>query len=119
MKGSNLVLYKSCSFFTESPTVQSIRTEMHRYQCRSCGRVFTEDSGLLRHPGTRITERAAAWLRGLVRFHIQVSVISSFTSIRWNTICGIHREYMNGNRLSMCEETGAQQRQRLKRRGFF
>ena len=73
---------------------QTIRTEMHRYQCRSCGKVFTEDLGMLRHPGTRITERAATWLRGLVRFHIPISAISSFTGIRWNTVSKIHREYM-------------------------
>ena len=73
---------------------QTIRAEMHRYRCRSCKKVFTEDLGILRHPGTRITERAATWLRGLVRFHIPISAISSFTGIRWNTVCRIHREYM-------------------------
>lgn len=73
---------------------QTVRAEIHRYQCRDCGKVFTEDLGMLRHPGTRITERAAMWLRGLLRFHIPISSISSFTGIRWNTICKIHREYM-------------------------
>ena len=75
---------------------QTIRAEIHRYQCRACGRVFTEDLGMLRHPGTRITERAAMWLKGLLRFHIPISAISSFTGIRWNTVCRIHREYMEG-----------------------
>lgn len=73
---------------------QTIRAEIHRYQCRSCSKVFTEDLGMLRHPGTRITERAAIWLRGLLQFHIPISSISRFTGIRWNTICRIHKEYM-------------------------
>ena len=73
---------------------QTVRAEIHRYQCRACGKVFTEDLGMLRHPGTRITERAAAWLRGLLQFHIPISAISSFTGIRWNTVCKIHKEYM-------------------------
>lgn len=73
---------------------QIARAEIHRYQCRSCGKVFTEDLGMLRHPGTRITERAAMWIKGLLRFHIPISAISSFTGIRWNTISKIHREYM-------------------------
>lgn len=73
---------------------QTVRAEIHRYQCRDCGKVFTEDLGMLRHPGTRITERAAAWLRGLLQFHIPISAISSFTGIRWNTVCKIHKEYM-------------------------
>lgn len=73
---------------------QTVRAEIHRYQCRRCEKVFTEDLGLLRHPGTRITERAAIWLRGLLQFHIPISAISTFTGIRWNTICNIHKEYM-------------------------
>lgn len=73
---------------------QIVRVEIHRYQCWSCGKVFMEDLGLLRHPGTRITEQAAMWLRGLLQFHIPISSISSFTGIRWNTTCRIHKEHM-------------------------
>ena len=83
---------------------QTIRAEIHRYQCRACGKVFTEDLGMLRHPGTRITERAAMWLKGLLRFHIPISAISSFTGIRWNTVCRIHREYMEGKLEQRCSE---------------
>ena len=75
---------------------QTVRAEIHRYQCKSCEKVFTEDLGILRHPGTRITERAAMWLKGLLQFHIPISSISRFTGIRWNTICRIHKEYMEG-----------------------
>ena len=89
---------------------QTVRAEIHRYQCRACGKVFTEDLGMLRHPGTRITERAAAWLRGLMQFHIPISAISSFTGIRWNTVCKIHREYM--------EEKLLQRAKQVKERGY-
>ena len=34
----------------------------HRYECRECGRDFTEEIPL-KYPGTRITERAASWMR--------------------------------------------------------
>ncbi len=34
----------------------------HRYECRECGRKFTEEIPL-KYPGTRITERAASWMR--------------------------------------------------------
>ena len=73
---------------------QTVRAEIHRYQCARCKTVFTEDLGMLRHPGTRITERAALWLQGLLRFHIPISAVSLLTGIRWNTVCKVHREHM-------------------------
>ena len=37
----------------------------HRYRCVQCGRKFTEDIPM-RYPGTRITDRAAAWVKSLL-----------------------------------------------------
>lgn len=73
---------------------QRIKVFLHRYQCTECSRVFTEDPGLLRYPGTRITHRAAENIRQLLRYHIPISAISKITGIRWNTIAQIHKTYM-------------------------
>ena len=74
---------------------QKIRVFLHRFQCTGCGSVFTEDPGLLQHPETRITQRAAENIRQLLRYHIPISSISEITGIRWNTIAKIHKEYMD------------------------
>ncbi|MBR0445287.1 MAG: transposase [Clostridia bacterium] len=74
---------------------QKIQVFLHRFQCTECGSAFTEDLGLLRYPGTRITCRAAGNIRQLLKYSIPISAISAFTGIRWNTIAKIHKEYMD------------------------
>ena len=73
---------------------QRIQVFLHRFQCTECGKVFTEDPGLLKHKGTHITGRAAGNIRQLLRYNIPISAISEITGIRWNTIAAIHKEYM-------------------------
>lgn len=77
-----------------SGIMQRLKVTYHRWQCTGCSHVFTEDLGLLKYPGTRITHRAAMVIKQLLRHRMTVSAVSSITGIRWNTICQIHRETM-------------------------
>lgn len=74
---------------------QKVLVHLHRFQCTDCGKAFTEDPGILKHPGARITHRAAENIRQLLRYNIPISAISEITGIRWNTIALIHRKYMD------------------------
>ena len=65
----------------------------HRYRCVQCGRKFTEEIPM-RYPGTRITERAAAWVKSLLRNKVSIKGIQNVTGIHWDTIRQIHKEMM-------------------------
>ena len=65
----------------------------HRYRCVRCGRKFTEDIPMC-YPGTRITERAAAWVKSLLRNKVSIRGIQNVTGIHWDTIRQIHEEMM-------------------------
>lgn len=65
----------------------------HRYRCVQCGRKFTEDIPM-RYPGTRITDRAAAWVKSLLRNKVSIRGIQNVTGIHWDTIRQIHKEMM-------------------------
>ena len=73
---------------------QKIEVTRHRYRCTKCGKTFLEDLGMLQYPGTRITVRAAQFVRGLLRFHISLSTINCLLGIRWNTLRFIQEEWM-------------------------
>ena len=48
----------------------------------------------MRYPGTRITERAAAWIKSLLRNKVSIRGIQNVTGIHWDTIRQIHKEMM-------------------------
>ena len=48
-----------------------------------------------RHPGTRITERAASWISSLLRFSMPISSIQSISGTHWDTVKGIHWDMMD------------------------
>ena len=89
---------------------QKIEVTRHRYRCTECGKTFQEDLGLLQYPGTRITVRAARFVRGLLRFHISLSTISCLLGIRWNTLRFVQEEWM--------KEQLAQRKQEQDRKGY-
>ena len=72
---------------------QDICFHCHRYRCVECGRKFTEEIPM-RYPGTRITERAAAWVKSLLRNKVSIKGIQNVTGIHWDTIHQIHKEMM-------------------------
>ena len=48
----------------------------------------------MRYPGTRITDRAAAWVKSLLRNKVSIRGIQNVTGIHWDTIRQIHKEMM-------------------------
>ena len=70
---------------------QEVYVRYHRYQCKECRKVFSEDI-CIKHPGTRVTERAATWVKGLLRYGMSVKAISEITGLHWNTVRAIHEE---------------------------
>ena len=71
-----------CSFF------------IHRYRCQKCGKTFSEDIPF-RYPGTRITYRAANWIKGFLQQKISIKAIQELTRIHWDTIRKVQREMMD------------------------
>ena len=71
-----------CSFF------------IHRYRCLECGKTFSEDIPF-KYPGTRITYRAANWIKGFLQQKISIKAIQELTGIHWDTIRKVQREIMD------------------------
>lgn len=72
---------------------QALTFECHRYECRQCGKKFTEEVSV-QHPGTKVTERAARWIRAMLRFKVSIRSIQDLTGIHWETIRNLHLEAM-------------------------
>lgn len=66
---------------------------IHRYKCTKCNKTFTE-SIPFKYPGTRITNRAAGWIREFLRGKISIKTIQDMTGIHWDTIRKIQKELM-------------------------
>ena len=65
----------------------------HRYECTRCRKKFTEEVPL-RHPGTKVTDRAARWIQAMLRFKVSIRSIQHLTGIHWETIRNLHLEIM-------------------------
>ena len=65
----------------------------HRYRCSKCGETFTEEIPF-KYPGTRITRRAAEWIRTFLNNKISIRAIQKMTGIHWETIRRIQIEMM-------------------------
>jgi len=74
--------------------VQYVNVKIHRYRCLSCRKHFTENIGF-KYPGSRITTRAAQWVKELIRWHMSISAVHEITGIHWSTICKIQKEFMD------------------------
>ena len=72
---------------------QELTFVCHRYECRQCGKKFTEEIPL-RRPGTKVTERAARWIQAMLRFKVSIRSIQGLTGIHWETIRKLHLEIM-------------------------
>ena len=81
----------------------------YRYRCTKCGRKHTPPLPL-QYPGTRITERAANWIRTMLLNKLSIKSIQNITGIHWETIRNIHRETM--------EQTLREHQAALKARGY-
>ena len=65
----------------------------NRYLCTECGQTFTEKLPV-QYPGTRITERAARWIKSLLKSGMSVSGVVRNTLIHWDVIRKVHLNYM-------------------------
>lgn len=65
----------------------------HRYKCLKCCKTFVEEVPF-RYPGTRVTIRAANWIKGYLKNKLSIRAIQALTGIHWETIRNIQREYM-------------------------
>ena len=72
---------------------QEITFLCHRYECTQCGKKFTEEIPL-RHPGTKVTDRAARWIQAMLRHKVSIRSIQKLTGIHWETIRNLHLEIM-------------------------
>lgn len=72
---------------------QELTFVCHRYECRQCGKKFTEGVPL-QHPGTKVTDRAARWVQAMLRFKVSIRSIQELTGIHWETIRKLHLEIM-------------------------
>ena len=72
---------------------QELTFVCHRYECRQCGKKFTEGVPL-QHPGTKVTDRAARWVQAMLRFKVSIRSIQGLTGIHWETIRKLHLEIM-------------------------
>lgn len=81
---------------------------VHRYRCTKCKFSFTEDIPF-KYPGTRITQRAANWVKALLQHRMTIKAVQEITGIHWDTIRRIHKGMMDGaleNRERELRETG-------------
>ena len=67
---------------------------IHRYKCNQCQETFTEEIPF-KYPGTRITYRAANWIKGFLQQKMSIKAIQELTGIHWDTIRKVHREIMD------------------------
>ena len=67
---------------------------IHRYQCNCCHKTFTEEIPF-KYPGTRITYRAANWIKGFLQQKISIKAIQELAGIHWDTIRKVQREIMD------------------------
>lgn len=81
----------------------------HRYRCVACGRKFTEEIPM-QYPGTRITNRAAEWVKSLLRHKMSIRSVQRITGIHWETVRHIHKEMMT--------QTLEKRKQELLRQGY-
>ena len=75
-------------------TIHECSIFIHRYRCQRCGKTFSEDIPF-RYPGTRITYRAANWIKGFLQQKISIKAIQELTNIHWDTIRKVQREIMD------------------------
>lgn len=86
------------------PNMESIvHCTAHRYRCACCGKTFSEEIPF-KYPGTRITYRAANWIKAFLRNKTSIRSIQNLTGIHWDTIRKVQCEIMESALLEREEE---------------
>lgn len=76
-----------------SGVFNSINISIHRYRCTSCNSSFSEELPF-KHPGTRITNRLANYIKSFLKHRMSIKDISEITGVHRDTISKIHKAYM-------------------------
>lgn len=97
-KGAVQILAKAEVTLKDMPdypeTVKLIKCHIHRYRCEKCGKTFTEEIEN-KYPGTRVTNRAAEWVKSLLKHQMTIKGVQKITGIHWDTISRIHKEIIS------------------------
>ena len=88
---------------------QTVLVQQYRYRCKKCNKTFVEEIPF-KYPGTRITYRAASWIKGMLQGKISIKEIQRLTGIHWDTIRKVQCEIM--------DEAIWEREQELKKRGY-
>ena len=72
---------------------QTIAVRYQRFKCKCCNKVFSENIDF-KEPETRVTTRAAQWIKSLLTLGLSISAVSKLTGIHWDTIRKIHSRVM-------------------------
>ncbi len=75
-------------------TLQKIQVHIHRYRCTQCAHRFTEPIPF-KQVGSRITLRAANWIKGFLKHRMSIKDICRITGIHWDTVSKIHKQSMD------------------------
>ncbi len=82
---------KDIPLFKDVP--MSVLCTGYRFRCNKCG--FTYDEEIpFKYPGTRITYRAANWIKGFLNNKLSIRAIQNLTGIHWETIRKVQQEVM-------------------------
>ena len=73
--------------------INILRVRIHRYKCLECSHTFSEQPEFI-YPGTRITKALAAMVKELLLRDSTITAVSELTGLHWNTVCGIHKHYI-------------------------
>lgn len=71
----------------------NVHCTAHRYRCTECHESFSEEIPF-KYPGTRITYRAANWIKVFLRNKLSIRSIQYITGIHWGTIRKVQSEIM-------------------------
>lgn len=83
---------KDIPIFVEMPL--SLFCVGHRYRCIKCKHTFTEEIPFA-YPGTRITKRAANWIKSFLQNKLSIRAIQNLTGIHWDTIRKVQQEIID------------------------
>ena len=75
-------------------TTMTLCCSGYRYRCTECGETFTEEIPF-KYPGTRITWRAANFIKAFLKEKISIKAIQNITKIHWETIRRVQKEIMD------------------------
>ena len=75
-------------------TDHTVMVQQYRYRCKNCNKTFCEEIPI-KYPGTRITDRAANWIRGMLKENISIRAIQRISGIHWDTIRKVQEEIMD------------------------